>query len=68
LLLLLAAGNARLAVNARELGFDSFAVMVHSGITRTPLWAVEHLIWQDLMSEKGLERLTKNSHPCRKAL
>ena len=47
--------NPKLAAKARELGFDSFALM-HSGITRTPLWAAEHLTRQSLMNAKGLER------------
>ena len=47
--------NPKLAIKTRELGFESFALM-HSGITRTPLWAAEHVTRQSLLSAKGLER------------
>ena len=47
--------NTKLAAKARELGYDSFALM-HSGITRTPLWAAEHLTRESLLSAQGLER------------
>ncbi len=53
--------NPKLAAKARELGFDSFALM-HSGITRTPLWAAEHLTRQSLLSARGLER-NNDFHP-----
>ena len=47
--------NAKLAVKARELCFDNFVVM-HSGITMTPLWVAEHLTRINLLSAKGMER------------
>jgi len=34
--------KSSLAEKTRELGYDNFAVM-HSGISRTPLWSAEHL-------------------------
>ena len=53
--------NAKLAAKTRELGFDDFVVM-HSGVTMSPLWSAEHLTRANLMSAKGLER--RNSfHP-----
>ncbi len=53
--------SARLAANTHELCFDDFVVM-HSGISRTPLWSAEHLTRSNLMEAKGLRR--KNAfHP-----
>ena len=53
--------SARLATNTHELCFDDFLVM-HSGISRTPLWSAEHLTRSNLMEAKGLRR--KNAfHP-----
>ncbi len=53
--------NLKLAVKTRELGFDNYVVM-HSGVTKSPLWAAEHLTRQNLLSAQGLER--RNSfHP-----
>ncbi len=37
--------NPKLAVKARELCFSEFAVM-HSGLTRTPLYSADHLTAQ----------------------
>ena len=47
--------NAKLAAKTRELGFDDFVVM-HSGVTMSPLWSAEHLTRINLMSAKGMER------------
>ncbi len=47
--------NTRTAAKTRELGFDDFVVM-HSGVTMSPLWSAEHLTRVNLLSAKGLER------------
>ncbi len=53
--------NLKLAAKTRELGFDNYALM-HSGVTKSPLWAAEHLTRSNLLSAEGLER--RNSfHP-----
>lgn len=48
--------NPAMTSHARELCFDEYAVM-HSGITRTPLWSAEHLTRNGLRNAKGLERV-----------
>jgi endonuclease G len=53
--------NPRLASNTRELCFHVFSVM-HSGVTRTPLWSAEHLESQEVQAAQQLTR--ENSfHP-----
>lgn len=53
--------NERLAQKSRPLCFEAFAVM-HSGITKTPLWSAERLTKNGLASAKTLVR--ENSfHP-----
>lgn len=53
--------NSRMQVATTELCYDVFGVM-HSGITRTPLWSAEHLTADNLESAKTLSR--ENSfHP-----
>jgi endonuclease G len=48
--------NAALAKNTRPLCFNGFAVM-HSGVTRTPLWAAEYLTKQRVADAKTLDRV-----------
>lgn len=48
--------NTAMMPYARKLCFDEYAVM-HSGITRTPLWSAEHLTKNGLRNAKGLERV-----------
>ncbi|MYM39714.1 DNA/RNA non-specific endonuclease [Duganella qianjiadongensis] len=53
--------NSRMQAATTELCYDVFGVM-HSGITRTPLWSAEHLTADHLESAKTLSR--ENSfHP-----
>jgi endonuclease G len=47
--------NARLAPATRELCFNVFTVM-HSGVTRTPLWSAEHLEAHEVESAQQLTR------------
>jgi endonuclease G len=47
--------NAKFLPKTQELCYSSFAVM-HSGISRTPLWSAEHL------SKEGLRHKTKRSN------
>jgi endonuclease G len=47
--------NAKLAPATRELCFNVFTVM-HSGVTRTPLWSAEHLEAQEVESARQLSR------------
>ncbi|MBK4717583.1 DNA/RNA non-specific endonuclease [Azospirillum sp. YIM DDC1] len=47
--------NPKLAAKTRELCYSAFAVL-HSGVTRTPLYAVEHLTRDSVAAAKGLER------------
>ena len=44
------------AAKTHELCSDNFAVM-HSGVTRTPLWSAEHLTRSNLEHAKGLKRI-----------
>ncbi|MES2257200.1 MAG: DNA/RNA non-specific endonuclease [Pseudomonadota bacterium] len=53
--------NEKMAGSAKELCFSVFGVM-HSAITRTPLWSAEHLTAQNIASAQNLSR--ENSfHP-----
>lgn len=47
--------NPKLATATRELCYGVFGVM-HSGVTRTPLWSAEHLDARQLASAQGLKR------------
>lgn len=47
--------NPKLAKETRELCFEVFGVM-HSGITRTPLWSAEHLTAKNLAAAQTLSR------------
>jgi endonuclease G len=47
--------NAKLSANTRELCFNVFTVM-HSGVTRTPLWSAEHLEAHEVESARQLTR------------
>jgi endonuclease G len=47
--------NAKLAPNTHELCFNVFTVM-HSGVTRTPLWSAEHLEAHEIESAQQLTR------------
>lgn len=47
--------NPKLAAKTRELCYSAFAVL-HSGVTRTPLYAVEHLTRDSVAAAKGLQR------------
>ena len=42
--------NSKLAAKTRTLCFAEFAVL-HSGVTRTPLWASEHLTYNELLMD-----------------
>lgn len=53
--------NQRLASKTHELCFEAFAV-VHSGITRTPLWSAEHLTRDSVSQARSLARVN-NFHP-----
>lgn len=47
--------NERLATKARAICYAEFAVL-HSGVTRTPLYAAEHLDRRQLRRARGVER------------
>lgn len=47
--------NAKLAAATKPLCFNVFSVM-HSGITRTPLWSAEHLQAQNIEAAQELSR------------
>ncbi|MFN3792720.1 DNA/RNA non-specific endonuclease [Massilia sp.] len=47
--------NPKLATATRELCYSEFSIM-HSGVTRTPLWSAEHLSSSQLAAAKGRER------------
>jgi endonuclease G len=47
--------NPKLAAATQELCFNVFSVM-HSGVTRTPLWSAEHLEAQEVESAQQLTR------------
>lgn len=42
--------NAKLAAKTRTLCFSAYSVL-HSGVTRTPLWASEHLTYAELLMD-----------------
>jgi endonuclease G len=47
--------NPKLASATRELCYGVFGVM-HSGVTRTPLWSAEHLSAENVEAAQGLSR------------
>jgi endonuclease G len=47
--------NPKLAVATRELCYGVFGIM-HSGVTRTPLWSAENLRADNVASAQGLKR------------
>ena len=47
--------NPKLAARTRELCYSKFAVL-HSGVTRTPLWSAEHLTRVQLDAARALDR------------
>ena len=53
--------NQKLASKTREICYSGFAVK-HSGVTRTPLYAAEHLTRGRILQGKGLKRQSK-FHP-----
>ncbi len=53
--------NPRLTPQTRELCYTEFAVL-HSGVTRTPLYAAEHLTREQVQAAHGLER-NNRFHP-----
>ncbi|WP_046867061.1 DNA/RNA non-specific endonuclease [Microvirga massiliensis] len=50
--------NERLAAKTRVLCYSFFAVL-HSGVTRTPLWTAEHLTREDLRRAACIDRVNK---------
>jgi endonuclease G, mitochondrial len=48
--------NRKLAAQTTELCFDSYAVL-HSGLTRTPLWSAEHLTGPAVEAARGVDRV-----------
>ena len=50
--------NEKVAVSTTELCYKAFAVM-HSGVTRTPLWSSEHLVRKNIELARAMPR--KNS-------
>ena len=50
--------NQKLTNKAREICYSGYALM-HSGITRTPLYAAEHLTRDRLQQAKGMRRHSK---------
>ena len=53
--------NPKLAVSTRELCYGVFGIM-HSGVTRTPLWSAENLRAENVESAQGLKR-DNSFHP-----
>lgn len=53
--------SPKLSVMAREVCYKGYAVL-HSGVTRTPVYAAEHLTRERLLQAKGLKR-KNNFHP-----
>lgn len=53
--------NEKLAAKSREVCYTGYGLL-HSGITRTPLYSAEHLTRDRLMQGKGLKRQSK-FHP-----
>jgi endonuclease G len=58
-------GNPKLQARTREICFEAFAVL-HSGVSRTPLYAAEHLTRENLKQAKVLAR--KDSFHAEKSL
>ena len=53
--------NQNLAIKAREFCYSGYAVM-HSGVTRTPIYAAEYLTKERLLQAKGIKRQNR-FHP-----
>jgi DNA/RNA endonuclease G, NUC1 len=53
--------NERLLSRAAELCYDEFAVL-HSGLTKTPVWAAQHLTADAVVAGRAVER-EDNFHP-----
>jgi endonuclease G len=53
--------NAKLAAKTREVCYTGYGLL-HSGVTRTPLYSAEHLTRDRLMEGKGLKRQSQ-FHP-----
>ena len=53
--------NAAMRARTKELCFEAFAVM-HSGVTRTPIWSAEHLSWARIAAAAQLPRIN-SFHP-----
>lgn len=53
--------NQKLTTKSREVCYSGYAVR-HSGVTRTPLYAAEHLTRERLMQGKGLKRHNRFHH------
>lgn len=53
--------NQKLSMSARDVCYSGFAIK-HSGVTRTPLYAAEHLTRDRLQQGKGLKRQSQ-FHP-----
>ena len=47
--------NPKAAVKTTEICYEAFAVM-HSGITRTPLWSAEHLVRSNIEAAQSMSR------------
>jgi len=56
-----ALAKASLARDTREICLQSFTVL-HSGVTRTPLWSAEHLTRASVSAARGMDR-TNAFHP-----
>lgn len=50
--------NPKLSAKTKEICYSAFALK-HSGVTRTPLYAAEHLTRDRLLQAKGLKRSSK---------
>lgn len=53
--------NPKLAANTRELCYSGYAVL-HSGVTRTPLWSAEHLTRERVEEARSMTRVN-SFHP-----
>lgn len=47
--------NPKAAAKATEVCYEAFAVM-HSGVTRTPLWSAEHLVRSNIEPAQSMSR------------
>lgn len=54
--------NAKLAQSTRSLCFGAFLVL-HSGVTRTPLWVAEHLTRASVAAARRLDTRDNRFHP-----